>query len=297
MNRAFRWICVYLPNNIVMQMDNLRTYKRFLNLKKPEFYGEKLQWIKKYGNLERFRNIVDKYLVREFIKEEIGEKYLPNLIAVYDSVDEIDYNLLPKKFVLKINDGSDKNIICRNKAELNIKKINRLLKKLFEEDYYKYTKEPQYKNIKKKILCEEYLEDKNGLLVEYDLHCFSGKVFIIEVHTDRYTEYKEDFFDINWNIVYTRGKTKNSLFELERPEFLGELIQIAEKLSEELEYVRVDFNAVDDRLYFSELTFTPANGTDRFNPLEVDLAVSKLINLDEYNRPFNKGVFIEKRED
>lgn len=297
MNRTFRWVCAYLSSNIVMQIDNLRTYKRFLNLNKPKYYGEKLQWIKVYGNLERFTNIVDKYTVRDFIKKEIGEKYLTKLIAVYDSVDEIDYSLLPEKFVFKVNDGSDKNIICRNKSSLDINKTNKFLRKLFNEDYYKYTKEPQYKNIKKKIICEEYLEDKNGLLVEYDLHCFSGKVYIIEVHTDRYTQYKEDFFDTNWNIIKTRGKTPNSTFMLEKPKFLEELIHLAEKLSEDLEYVRVDFNAVNDKLYFSELTFTPANGTDRFNPLDVDLAVSKLINLEEYNKPFNKNICIENMEE
>ena len=296
MNRAFRWICIYLPSDIVMQIDNLRTYRRFLNLKKPKFYGEKIQWIKKYGNLERFTNLVDKYLVREFIKEEIGEMYLPNLIGVYDSVDEINYSLLPEKFVLKINNGSDKNIICRDKSLLNINKTNKLLKKLFKEDYYKYTKEPQYKNIKKKIICEEYLEDSKGALVEYDLHCFSGKVDIIEVHTDRNTEYKEDYFDANWNRIHTSGKAKNSNINLERPKFLEKLIELAEKLSEDLEYVRVDFNILDERLYFSELTFTPANGTDRFNPLEMDLSISRLINLDDYNKPFDKDIFRGKME-
>ncbi|WP_159426813.1 ATP-grasp fold amidoligase family protein [Clostridium nigeriense] len=285
MKRALRRICVYLPDWLVMQIDNLRTYGRILNLKKPKFYGEKLQWIKVYGNLERFTTLVDKYLVRDYIKCKIGEEYLTRLIAVYDEVSEIDYRYLPEKFILKLNNGSDKNIICKNKALLDIDKTNKHLKKLYKEDYYKYTKEPQYKNIKKKIVCEEYLEDKDGALIEYNLHCFSGKVKLIEVHTGRFKIYTEDYFLTDWTRVYTRGKVKNSSGEIKKPMYLEKLIELGEKLAEGFEYIRVDFNAVDERLYFSELTFTPANGTDRFRPIEKDLEISKLIDLERYNDP------------
>ncbi|MCF0147981.1 MAG: glycosyl transferase, partial [Clostridium sp.] len=105
MRRLLRQICIYLPDIIVMQIDNLRTYGRLLNLKNPKYYGEKIQWIKAKGNLERYKNIVDKYLVRGYIKNAIGEEYLPKLIAVYNNEKEIDYNNLPEKFVLKLNDG------------------------------------------------------------------------------------------------------------------------------------------------------------------------------------------------
>lgn len=295
--RSLRRICVYLPDWLVMQIDNLRTYGRILNLKKPKFYGEKLQWIKVYGNLERFTTLVDKYLVRDYIKNKIGEEYLTRLIAVYDDVSEIDYKYLPEKFVLKLNDGSDKNIICKNKALLNINKTNKRLKKLFKEDYYKYTKEPQYKNIKKKIICEEYLESKVGDLIEYDLHCFSGKVKLIEVHTGRFKVYREDYFLTDWTRVYTRGKVKNSSGEIKKPTYLKKLIELGEKLAEGFEYIRVDFNAVDDKLYFSELTFTPDNGTDRYNPLEVDLELASLIDLEKYNKPIKNIPFLEKKEE
>lgn len=272
-----------MPNKLVMQIDNLRTYGKFLDLKNPVFYGEKLQWLKIYGNLERFNNLVDKYKVREFIKSKIGESYLPKLIWVYDDISEINYDLLPDKFALKLNDGSDKNIICRDKASLDIKKTNKLLKKLFNEDYYKYTKEPQYKNIKKKIICEEYLEDKNGGLIEYGLHCFSGKAKLIEVRTGRFKSYREDFFFTDWTRINTRGKVENSSGDIEKPIYLEKLIELSERLAEGFEYIRVDFNGVDEKLYFSELTFTPDNGTDRYNPLEVDLELAKLIDLEKYN--------------
>lgn len=298
MKRALRRICVYLPDRFVMQIDNIRTYGRLLDLKNPEYYGEKIQWIKANGNLEKYKDLVDKYLVREYIKSEIGEEYLPKLIGVYDREDEIDYSKLPKKFALKLNDGSDRNIICRNKDLLDIKKTNKRLRKLLEEDYYKYTKEPQYKGIKKKIVCEEYLEDKNGALVEYNLHCFSGKVRLIEVHTDRLIDYKEDYFEVDWTRLNVRGKVQNSSKEIERPKFLEKLIILGEALAKNFEYVRVDFNAVDEKLYFSELTFTPANGTDRFTPLDYDLKIAGLINLDKYNKPFeHEDSLLDRRDE
>lgn len=287
---------MYLPDKIVMQIDNLRTYGRVLDLSNPVFYGEKLQWIKAHGNIERFKNFVDKYVVREYIKDKIGEEYLANIIGVYDYVEEIDYNSLPEKFVLKLNDGSDKNIVCKDKALLNIKKTNKRLKRLFNEDYYKYTKEPQYKNIKKKIICEEYLEGENGALVEYNLHCFSGKVKLIEVHTGRYEKYREDFFTLDWTRLNLKGKVKNSPMNIEKPVFVDKLIELGERLAENFEYIRVDFNAIDEKLYFSELTFTPANGTDRFRPIETDLKIAKLIDLEKYNDSIRKISFLKNRE-
>ena len=284
MKRAMRKIFTYMPDRLVMQIDNLRTYGRFLNLNNPKFYGEKIQWIKACGNLERFTSLVDKYLVRDFVKEKIGEEYLPRIISIYDDVNEINYKVLPDKFVLKMNDGSDKNIVCKDKAQLDIEETNKTLRKLFNEDYYKYTKEPQYKNIKKKIICEEYLEDKNGELIEYGLHCFSGKAQLIEIHTGRYNDYREDYYDSNWTRLSLGGKAKSSLKNVEKPVFLDKLIKLSEKLASGFEYIRVDFNAVDEKLYFSELTFTPSNGTDKFKPIEEDLRLAKLIDLKKYNK-------------
>ncbi|MBS5950920.1 MAG: glycosyl transferase [Clostridium sp.] len=284
MKRALRKIFKYMPDRLVMQIDNLRTYGRFLNLNNPKFYGEKIQWIKAYGRLERFTSLVDKYLVRDLVKEKIGEEYLPKIISIYDDVNEINYKVLPNKFVLKINDGSDKNIICKDKSLLDTEETNKTLRKLFNEDYYKYTKEPQYRNIKKKIICEEYLENKNGELIEYGLHCFSGRAQLVEVHTGRYKDYREDYYNSNWTRLSLGGKAKSSLKDFEKPIFLENLIKLSEKLAKGFEYIRVDFNAVDEKLYFSELTFTPSNGTDKFKPIEEDLRLAKLIDLKKYNK-------------
>lgn len=279
---SLRKICAFLPTKIVMYVDNFRTYKKILNLKEPKYYGEKIQWIKLYGQAERFSVFVDKYLVRNYIKKKIGRDYLPKLYRAYKSVEEIDYDELPKKFVLKLNNGSGGNIICRDKSLLDKKLTNKKLKKLMKEKYYKYTKEPQYKNVEAMIICEEYLENREGALVEYSLHCFNSKVKFIEVHTDRFNGYKENFYYPDWSETSFRGKLDSSADYIEKPKELEKLIELGERLANGFPYVRVDFNDVDNKLYFGELTFTPANGTEAFYPIEQDLEIAKMIDLSKY---------------
>ncbi|WP_300382371.1 ATP-grasp fold amidoligase family protein [Clostridium sp.] len=279
---VLRKVCAFLPTKFVMYADNFRAYGKILNLKEPKYYGEKIQWIKLYGQVERFSTFVDKYLVRDYVEEKIGIEYLPKLYKVYKNVDEIDYDELPERFVLKINNGSGGNIICKDKSILDKALTNKKLKKLMNENYYKYTKEIQYKNVKKVIICEEYLENRQGDLVEYSLHCFDGKVKFIEVHTDRFNEYKENYYYPDWSEAKFRGKLKKSSKSIEKPKELEKLIELGEVLAYEFSYVRVDFNDVDDRLYFGELTFTPSNGTEGFYPIEQDLEIANMIDIENY---------------
>lgn len=277
-----RKICAFLPAKFVIYVDSFRTYGKVLNLENPKYYGEKIQWIKLYGQVERFSSFVDKYLVRNYVEEKIGIEYLPKLYKIYKNIDEIDYDELPEKFVLKLNNGSGGNIICKNKELLDKTLTSKKLKKLMKENYYKYTKELQYKNVKTLIIGEEYLENKNGDLIEYSLHCFDGKVGFIEVHTDRFNGYKENYYYPDWSETKFRGKLKNSADYIEKPKELETLINLGEKLAYEFTYVRVDFNDVDDKLYFGELTFTPANGTNAFYPIECDLEIANMIDLSKY---------------
>ncbi|MCR1951944.1 glycosyl transferase [Clostridium sp. DSM 100503] len=280
--KKLRKICALLPTKLVIYIDNFRAYGKVLNLNEPKYYGEKIQWIKLYGQVERFTSLVDKYQVRGYVKEKIGSEYLPVLYKIYRSAYEIDYDELPEKFVLKLNNGSGGNIICRDKSLLDKRLTNKKLRRLMKEKYYKYTKELQYKNIKTMILCEEYLENNNGALIEYNLHCFNGKVGFIEVHTDRFNVYKENYYYADWSEAKFRGKLKDRAKHIEKPKNLEKLIELSEILASNFVYVRVDFNAVDDKLYFGELTFTPSSGTEGFYPIECDLEIAEMIDLSKY---------------
>ena len=156
-----------LPTKWVVNIENLRTYGKFVNTKNPEYYGEKIQCLKLNGKLKKYSDFVDKYKVRKYVKEKVGEEYLIPLIEVFEKPEEINYNKLPNSFVLKLNHGSGYNIIVKDKSKLDINKTNKQLNKWLKEDYYKIKKENQYKNVVKKIIYEKNNEEKNGKINKY----------------------------------------------------------------------------------------------------------------------------------
>lgn len=281
MKKILRKFGMFLPTKVVLHIDYARSYKKILNLKNPKYIGEKIQWIKLNGDIERFGKYVDKYEVRKFIDKMLGDGYFPRLLGVYNNATDIEFDKLPEKFVIKMTNGTGGNIICKNKKELDIEETIKKLSKWQKEKFYKYTKENQYKNVKSRIICEEYLEDETGSLTDYKLHCFNGEVKMIEIHRDRYTDHKENYYDINWNDYGVICKAKKGP-DMKRPKNLEDMIKVAEILSKDFTYVRVDLYSVKQKIYFGELTFTPANGTDPFYPLEKDIELGSFIDLNNY---------------
>lgn len=278
----YRNVLKIMPLKVVINIENLRGYHRFLNLNKPQYFGEKIQWLKVYGNLEKYTNYVDKYKVRNYVEKSIGPNYLIPLLGVYENANDIDYSALPDKFVLKINNGSGYNLIVNDKNKIDIKKTNKLLNKWLKEDYYKIKKEPQYKNVERKIICEKYISDSNGQLMDYKFFCFNGKIEFIEVDFNRFDNHTMNFYDVNWKLLdLKKGNYSNYLGEVNKPKNFLKMIDIVNKLSKQFLFVRVDLYNVDGKIYFGELTFTPAGGVTPFKPLEKDLEYSKLINIDK----------------
>lgn len=267
----------------LLYFDYFRTYKRILNLSNPKTFGEKIHWIKMYGNIEKYKDLVDKYKVREYITSKIGNDYLVKLYGVYKSTDEINIDLLPSSFVLKCNQGSGEVIICKDKSNFNWQDAKRLLDEWIEIDYYSITKEVQYKGIERRIICEEYLEDESGALRDYKIFCFKGKPQYIQVDSDRFIDHKRDFYDINWRKINLKAKYKNSNYIIEKPSKLEEMLVVAESLSQNFEFIRVDLYCSNNRVYFGELTFTPDNGCAAYEPYEKDLKIAEMIDVEKYN--------------
>lgn len=268
----------------LLYFDYFRTYKKILNLSNPKTFGEKIHWIKRYGQLERYRDLVDKYKVREYIEKKIGDKYLVKLYGVYKSTNEINIDSLPDKFVLKCNQGSGEVIICKDKSQFNWYEAKKLLDEWIKTDYYSVTREIQYKGIERRIICEEYLEDESGALRDYKVFCFKGIPVYIQVDSDRFTNHKRDFYNINWEKVNLKAKHKTSEGTIKRPENLEEMLNVARNISKEFEFVRVDLYSTNNNVYFGELTFTPANGCEPFEPYEKDLEIANMIDLENYNK-------------
>ena len=258
------------------------------NIDNPKTFNEKMQWLKLYNQNSLLTKYADKYLVRNYIKEKIGEEYLIPLIGVYNNPDEIDFSALPNQFVLKVNWGSGQNIIVKDKSQLNIEETKTKLNEWLEprSNHYFYSFEWSYKNIKPKIICEKYIQQLNNDLYDYKFMCYNGKVKNLFVVSNRKNNLYVDFYDINWNKLPFERKYKNSPNKIEKPDNLDKLIKLAEILGKDFQFARVDFYNVNNQIYFSEVTFYPGNGMEAFEPIEWDYELGKLLKIENKKNNF-----------
>ena len=252
-----------------------------LNLDNPKTFNEKLQWLKLYNRNPRYIKMVDKYKVREYISEKIGEEYLIPLLGVWDDPDDIDFDTLPNQFVLKCNHNSGLGMcICKDKKNLDIQKVKKELEKGLEEDYYLSGREWPYKNVPRKIICEKYLGDNPN---DYKFYCFDGKAKVVGIYQDRNTEKETtgDFFDMDFNWLDFTFNMPNAKVKPSKPSHFEEMIRIARILSEGIPHVRVDLYLSNDKIYFGELTFFDGSGFDKIEPIEWNIKLGDWINLPE----------------
>lgn len=260
-------------------------YKRKLNLENPKYFNEKGMWLKlnRYNHDPLVKQCADKYAVRAYIEKTGCPEILNELIAVYDNVDQIDWDALPDAFVLKWNFGCGFNIVCADKNKLDIEKTKAQLKKWGKTKYYLRYSEMQYKNVPQKIICEKYLKPKSGVLPEdYKFFCFDGRAEYVMVCVGRETGNTAFyFFDQNWELARfnERGRKAPEGFTIPKPEGMDEMFAYAEKLSKGFPFVRVDLFNVDGKTVFGEMTFTPAAFLDDKYGEESELILGEKITL------------------
>ena len=254
-----------------------------LNLENPKTYNEKLQWLKLYNRDPQYCIMVDKWEVKRYIAEQVGEEYLIPTIGVYESVDDIPWNSLPNQFVLKCTHDSGGLVICKDKESLNIKAAKKKLSDSLKRSYFYQNREWPYKNVKPRIICEEYMVDESGYeLKDYKWFCFDGKVKALFIATDRgksNEETKFDFYDPNFNhLPFTNGHP-NSDRTLQKPIGFEKMKVLAERLSRNIPHVRVDLYDINGRIYFGEMTFFHWSGMKPFEPIEWDYTFGSWISL------------------
>jgi len=247
-----------------------------LNLSAPRTFNEKIQWMKLYCRDPLITKCSDKYAVRQYVEKKIGNEYLIPLVGkgVYKNANDIDFETLPDKFVLKITDGWSNNIICNDKSNLDLSETRSILNSWLNKgnSHYYRNFEWAYKNIKPRIICEEFIEQtgETGLL-DYKFWCFNGHVEMILVCGERNAHLrKENYFDRDWNplVLSLRNITGNRT--VPQPKKLKQIIYLSELLSKDFPFVRVDVYIPDSDIKFGELTFYPSNGTLPFVPKEWD---------------------------
>ena len=271
----------YSDEKFLKKLFKLRMGKE-LNLDNPQTFSEKLQWLKLYNRKPEYTMMVDKYAVKEYVASMIGGEYIIPTLCVYNSVDEIDFNSLPNQFVLKCTHDSGGLVICKDKSKLDIKSARKKLAKSLMNNYYYQNREWPYKNTTPRIIAEQYMEDESGYeLKDYKFFCFDGEPKCCQVIAGRKDVMTVDFFDKDWNhLPFHEPRIYPYSWELvSRPQSYENMWKLAQKLSANQPFLRVDFYNINGQIYFGELTFFPTSGMGGFDPEEWDYTFGNWIKL------------------
>lgn len=255
-----------------------------LNLKEPKLFDEKLMWLKlnTYYKNPLVTECADKYRVRDYVERKGCKEVLNELIAVYDNVNDIEWDTLPNQFVIKCNHGCGYNIICDNKDKLNIDDAKLNLIKWIKEDFYLETAEVNYKFINKKIICEKYLKTDDGFVPnDYKIYCFNGEPLIVLVCFDREEELQLVFMDLDWKVTKIGTDSYYNGKPVKKPESLDEMISVSKVLSKDFPFVRIDFYDYNGKAILGEMTFTPSGGINNAYTEWGDKYLGNLLDLDK----------------
>ncbi|AXH51539.1 ATP-grasp fold amidoligase family protein [Clostridium perfringens] len=262
-----------------------------LDLSNPRTFSEKLQWLKINDRKQKYIKMVDKYEVKKYVSEVIGEKYIIPTLGVWDNVEEIDWEKLPQKFVLKCTHDSGGLVICKDKSSLNIDMAKKKLSKFLKRNFYLIGREWPYKNVQRKIIAEKYLGDsKDDILnisdlADYKFFCFYGEPSFCQVILDRSINETIDFFDMEWEKCVFSGLVnkyegfEHSKKDIPKPRNFDKMKLFSKMLSKDIPFSRIDFYEIDGSLYFGEITLYPASGFGEFFPLEWNNKIGDMINL------------------
>ena len=262
------------------------TFKKNLNLQNPQTFNEKLQWLKLNDRKDIYTKMVDKYEAKSYVSKIIGNKYIIPTLGIYNNFDEIDFNKLPNQFVIKCTHDSGGLVIVTDKSKLDIEKSKKKINKSLKRNYYYLGREWPYKNVKPRIIIEKYMKDNSiNDLMDYKFFCFNGKCKFFKIDFNRLTKHQANYYDTKGNILPFGEEICPPDFakKLELPVNLKKMINLAEKLSQNITFLRVDFYEINGNIYFGELTFYPASGFGKFQPEEWDLKLGNLIDLSMVN--------------
>ena len=242
-----------------------------LDLEDPREFNAKIQWLKVYYKNPLLTQLVDKYAVREYVKEKVGERYLNDLLGVYDKASKVNFDTLPNQFVIKGAHGFHFNLIVPDKSQLNRRKARYLMTKwLSKNQYYRGGLEWAYKDVPHRLIAERYLSEMGKAVInDYKFFCFSGVPEYVQVDMGRGMENHRCFFDMDWKKQpFNVGLTNFYEGELAPPANFEEMKTVAKKLAADFPFVRVDLYNIDGKILFGEMTFYPSDGRNEFRPEE-----------------------------
>ena len=274
------------PDELYLRLMFRLKMQHKLDLNNPQTFSEKIQWLKLYNRKPLYTSLVDKYAVKDYVAKIIGEEYIIPTLGVWNSANDINFDILPDQFVLKTTNGSGGNdvVICKDRSKFDkanaIIRLNRSLKK----NVYKSLREWPYKNVQPRIIAEKYMEDESGELRDYKFFCFNGKVKCLQVDYDRFVEHHRNIYDTNWNLLpFTIKYPSKENSVIKKPENFSIMLDFAARLSENIPHVRVDLYNINGHVYFGEMTFFHGSGYEKFCP-------------DVWNRQFGDWIELPMKE-
>ena len=279
--KKIRYGLRFLPDSVYIQLNYFAHFHKFANLKNPTTYNEKLNWLKLHDHNPLYIKLVDKYEVKKFIANQIGDEYVIPTLGVWTKFDDIDFDLLPNQFVLKCTHDSEGLVIVKDKSKLDKQYAKEKIENALKQNFFYIGREWPYKNVKPRIIAEKYMEDHiDGELRDYKFFCFNGEpkmMFVASGRASGATTF--DYYDLDYNHLDIKRKCPNASSPRRKPKTFDDMIRVSKILSKDFPHVRVDFYEVDGKLYFGELTFYTSSGFVPFKPAKWDSILGKWLNL------------------
>ena len=274
----------FLPDKTYTKLYYRLRVGRPLNTKNPTTLNEKLQWLKFNYRFPLQSIVSDKLLVRDYVAEKIGAEYLIPLLGTWENYDDVDFDKLPEKFVLKCNHDSGGLVVCTDKSKLDHKEARNRVEKSLKSNFFYIGREYQYRNIKPRIICEQFISDNGKVPMDYKIYCFNGKPDVILVCKDRFCDNTHRasylYFDQEWRFQpLNKGDENLTEVDVPKPKNLDRMIEIAKELSKDFLFARIDLYNIDGQIYFGEITLSPNSGFDPDIKYETDLMFGEKLRI------------------
>lgn len=274
----------FLPDKTYIKLYYRLRVGRPLNTKNPTTLNEKLQWLKFNYRFPLQSIVSDKLLVRDYVAEKIGAEYLIPLLGTWENYDDVDFDKLPEKFVLKCNHDSGGLVVCTDKSKLDQKEARNRVEKSLKSNFFYIGREYQYRNIKPRIICEQFISDNGKVPMDYKIYCFNGKPDVILVCKDRFSDNTHRasylYFDQEWRFQpLNKGDETLTEVDVPKPKNLDRMIEIAKDLSKDFLFARIDLYNIDGQIYFGEITLSPNSGFDPDIKYETDLMFGEKLEI------------------
>lgn len=283
---------LFIPDKLYLKLYYYAYTGLKLNLDSPTRYNEKLQWIKLYDRNPLYTVLVDKFQVKKWVSNKIGENYIIPTLGVWNSVDEIEWDKLPNQFVLKATHYGESLgvVICKDKKQFDIADAQVKLKRAMMRDYYKQGREWPYRNVPCKVIAEQFMSNPDGSSIrDYKFFCFDGIVKAMFVATDRDTgNVKFDYYDADFNHLDLEQIHPMSKQIIQKPLLFEDMKEVACKLSKGIPHVRVDLYEINGKIYFGEMTFFHHGGFVRFHPDKWDYIFGEWLQIKK-QKETNEG--------